>query len=948
MPEIILEQYSISGGWKRMLKKIFLITVLLLLSLEVVSADLTTNLVAGYNLDETTGTLQASVLNTNNLTASDSNVIGATGIINHAAYYNGSTYSTESSPSGLPTGSSVRTISFWTNRISDSQGGAIVAMNAASGQSFLLMSQDSTNTFFTDAVNGNNNIQYSGFLTNGEWINIVFEVTSSTTYKVYRNGVDITSSTNLNGNFGTPINTNTISTLELGRRASSSQYYNGIVDAVYIWNRTLNSTEVAQLYNSGAGLQYPFTTYFTITASDNNTGTPIQSFNATVSYANGTNQNYTTTNGTINTNINQSLNWIANVTLASQYFLNGTTWNWNTNTNLNTSLSALVNLTASDLYDNSTISNFSVSIDGGVSNYTTTNGVVTLQTIARNDTSTHNFTYTFTNYYNTTATNINVSSGFINTTAYQAIASFNASEIISILGINGFTVTAPLQSNTNTTPTLYLKAGTYNITFNLTGWYNLTNQFTIPDLTNTTYNFNNTYRYILNITAKNNITGLAENNFTAIITSGLYNYTTTYNTTNGSVIVPWTNDTNINITLVNASTLATTNILWNTSNYTATPTVVNISIQSVTTNSINILFLDETNQSKVNQVITAYINSAVYATNFTTSNSSQFVSFITPSTYSIVYGAPGYNQRTYVTTVTNQTTQNLVLYLRPSTASTVVLMYVTSQSVKVPGAIVNAYVKNLSGTNTYLVDQCTTDINGQCLMSLDVSTSTTESNTSYNFVVVYNNVTVGTSGYTKVSNTASTACNSNLPCVQLLVSLGSSSLANFFGTQGLQYSRIGYDRVNTFTFNFTDSTNTVQQICLTTTMRTGAILTQTNQSCVNSAIGNLVVFTNTSLGDENIATAQVLYGGLWQTIDTYEVPSAGAGSVGSVLMFLVLGLGLISVVFFAYKEQATLALVMVAGILNILLLISALSIITKGFVITIELIIMFVIWRMKE
>lgn len=35
---------------------------------------------------------------------------------------------------------------------------------------------------------------------------------------------------------------------------------NGIVDELGVWNKGLTTTEISELYNSGAGLQYPFTT----------------------------------------------------------------------------------------------------------------------------------------------------------------------------------------------------------------------------------------------------------------------------------------------------------------------------------------------------------------------------------------------------------------------------------------------------------------------------------------------------------------------------------------------------------------------------------------------------------------------------------------------------------------------------------------------------------------
>jgi hypothetical protein len=35
--------------------------------------------------------------------------------------------------------------------------------------------------------------------------------------------------------------------------------FDGMIDEIGVWSRALTSGEVTQLYNSGAGLQYPFT-----------------------------------------------------------------------------------------------------------------------------------------------------------------------------------------------------------------------------------------------------------------------------------------------------------------------------------------------------------------------------------------------------------------------------------------------------------------------------------------------------------------------------------------------------------------------------------------------------------------------------------------------------------------------------------------------------------------
>jgi hypothetical protein len=43
----------------------------------------------------------------------------------------------------------------------------------------------------------------------------------------------------------------------IGSFLGASNYFGGIIDEVGIWNRVLTSSEVTELYNSGAGKQYP-------------------------------------------------------------------------------------------------------------------------------------------------------------------------------------------------------------------------------------------------------------------------------------------------------------------------------------------------------------------------------------------------------------------------------------------------------------------------------------------------------------------------------------------------------------------------------------------------------------------------------------------------------------------------------------------------------------------
>ena len=69
--------------------------------------------------------------------------------------------------------------------------------------------------------------------------------------KIYLNATEPASSNTYNACSSTSLTS--VSTIIGGTNA----FFNGILDEVGIWNRELTSTEVTELYNSGAGKQYP-------------------------------------------------------------------------------------------------------------------------------------------------------------------------------------------------------------------------------------------------------------------------------------------------------------------------------------------------------------------------------------------------------------------------------------------------------------------------------------------------------------------------------------------------------------------------------------------------------------------------------------------------------------------------------------------------------------------
>jgi hypothetical protein len=71
---------------------------------------------------------------------------------------------------------------------------------------------------------------------------------------IYHNGISqslTTVNNTLTGSISTSAN------FDLGRSVGGLGWYNGIMDEIGIWNKELTASEITELYNSGAGKQYP-------------------------------------------------------------------------------------------------------------------------------------------------------------------------------------------------------------------------------------------------------------------------------------------------------------------------------------------------------------------------------------------------------------------------------------------------------------------------------------------------------------------------------------------------------------------------------------------------------------------------------------------------------------------------------------------------------------------
>ena len=222
---------------------------------------LTDNLVSYYKLD---GNSNDSVGSNNGVDTNVSYNVSY-GKIGQGASVTGTGKIVTSSNVGI-SGQGARTMAGWFN--------CQTQPSASEKQAFFGLGTLSNNNWFCMALSGDNSKkgQFSIYgtdlfttsvltpLTSAGWHFVVIRYSggalSSSTLKFSIDNVDYPFASYT----GTPNTTN--STMTIGDyNGGSGWQYKGYFDEVGLWSRALSSTEVGELYNGGAGLTYPFTTF---------------------------------------------------------------------------------------------------------------------------------------------------------------------------------------------------------------------------------------------------------------------------------------------------------------------------------------------------------------------------------------------------------------------------------------------------------------------------------------------------------------------------------------------------------------------------------------------------------------------------------------------------------------------------------------------------------------
>jgi len=200
---------------------------------------LTDNLLAYYKLD---GNSNDSVGSNN---GTDTSISYVSGKINQSALFNGTNSSVTLTISQIPT--NTITYNYWIKSSSTTY------QNIIRGEKLGMLSTIYLNKVRNYLYNGTWNTSDSNTSVNdGNW-HMVTVTYNGSSIKTYIDGVlDKTDTISITL-------TSPSTDFWFGREISAGQaVLNGYLDEVGLWSRALSSTEVTQLYNSGAGLAYPF------------------------------------------------------------------------------------------------------------------------------------------------------------------------------------------------------------------------------------------------------------------------------------------------------------------------------------------------------------------------------------------------------------------------------------------------------------------------------------------------------------------------------------------------------------------------------------------------------------------------------------------------------------------------------------------------------------------
>jgi len=201
------------------------------------------------NIDLSGGQIEDTSYNSYDSTTQQA-VTGAAGIINQSFNYvpNDETFTTAMD---AITSTSDYTISLWINP--DTVSGTRYVWAGKYNSRWMQMYMDGSTLKAEQYDTGWKSTSSSTTFSTSTWYMVTMTYNDTANLlKLYVNGA-YESQVTANG-VGSPINS-----FNLGKQPGGSSYFDGRMDEVSVWNVSLSAGDVSDLYNSGAGLQFPYT-----------------------------------------------------------------------------------------------------------------------------------------------------------------------------------------------------------------------------------------------------------------------------------------------------------------------------------------------------------------------------------------------------------------------------------------------------------------------------------------------------------------------------------------------------------------------------------------------------------------------------------------------------------------------------------------------------------------
>jgi len=435
--------------------------------------------------------------------------------------------------------------------------------------------------------------------------------------------------------------------------------WNGLQDDVQIFNSTLSAANISYLYNYGSlngtgsggsvisnstdqySVQWNGTTYYP-QAADNKTYLPVRF----------TLEDF-------------------NVTPFSTEFKQAVFLGYNTTNHLRFNFNNSHTVTATNRYDSTAISNFTVNVSGTI--YTANGTTAYLQ----NETGIVNYTVTHPSYFTAYGTNVNVTNGSSNVLMHQVEVRFNGTQRFTNNTVTAGNVTLPDGSGGIITKafneTFYLNAGNYTAEYSSAFDEAKNQNFSFTLLENTTRTITNITNANLTITGTNAVDGSNIPFFTTTVVNNTL-YINLSTTDDGPHLYNLIQNVTYNVVFDNTS------YALNSTNITLTNRSTSIEFLVYTTNSFNISILNELTKNEITDTnFTVEFIGSYASYNYTYEDGNLYADLIVPDQYQIRYNwinttsATDYGQlRQYHYELTNRTHNPLDLFAINQSVSTAI------------------------------------------------------------------------------------------------------------------------------------------------------------------------------------------------------------------------------------------------------------------------------------